>query len=260
MRIVFNQRPTAALHQPYGDPSTFFAPGIFLDPRPNEIFAHRFIQVKVTMLTTWHLDGSVFQSSSVDSSIPIVDLPLSPKNIATRQHEIPLKLSILEASVDWKRGAGRMLAYINLSRCIEAMPRCRPIRVIGKKRRDPRDLSLSLFVGGTTTTTLGSDIIDQAGKDVLAGYRATFDDDLARPRPVHDCASTRFLSIGFVRLLFMGETTRGCGSTIDFSNVSSEKIRFTFGHRSSEIRITEQRFERKESDMCHIFSFELIFI
>lgn len=52
MRIVFNQRPTAALHQPYGDPSTFFAPGIFLDPRPNEIFAHRFIQVKVTMLTT----------------------------------------------------------------------------------------------------------------------------------------------------------------------------------------------------------------
>lgn len=141
MRIVFNQRPTAALHQPYGDPSTFFAPGIFLDPRPNEIFAHRFILVKVTMLTTWHLDGSVFQSSSVDSSIPIVDLPLSPKNIATRQHEIPLKLSILEASVDWKRGAGRMLAYINLSRCIEAMPRCRPIRVIGKKRSSSGSLT-----------------------------------------------------------------------------------------------------------------------
>lgn len=49
----------------------------------------------------------------------------------------------------------------------------------------------------------------------------------------------------------MGETTRGSGSTIDFSNVSSEKIRFTFDHRSSGTRMTEQRFERKESGMCH---------
>lgn len=66
------------------------------------------------------------------------------------------------------------------------------LRPVSLGREAPRDLSLSLFVGGTTTTKLGSDIIDQAGKDVLAGYRATFDDDLGRPRPVHDCASTIF--------------------------------------------------------------------
>lgn len=66
------------------------------------------------------------------------------------------------------------------------------LRPVSLGRGAPRDLSLSLFVGGTTTTKLGSDIIDQAGKDVLAGYRATFDDDLGRPRPVHDCASTIF--------------------------------------------------------------------
>lgn len=64
------------------------------------------------------------------------------------------------------------------------------LRPVSLGRGAPRDLSLSLFVGGTTK--LGSDIIDQAGKDVLAGYRATFDDDLGRPRPVHDCASTIF--------------------------------------------------------------------
>lgn len=66
------------------------------------------------------------------------------------------------------------------------------LRPVSLGRGAPRDLSLSLFVGGTTTTKLGSDIIDQAGKDVLAGYRTTFDDDLGRPRPVHDCASTIF--------------------------------------------------------------------
>lgn len=53
MRIVFNQRPTAALHQPYGDPSTFFAPELsfsILDPMKSSLILHTGSLVK--MLTT----------------------------------------------------------------------------------------------------------------------------------------------------------------------------------------------------------------
>lgn len=66
----------------------------------------------------------------------------------------------------------------------------------------------------------------------------------------------------------MGETTRGSGSTIDFSNVSSEKIRFTFGHRWNGGIRARVREAWKESDMCHgisnddwtIFFFRSLFL
>lgn len=235
---------------------TFFAPL----SRPNEIFAHpshRFVLiVKMTMSTTWHLDGSVFQSSSVNDSVPILDFPLSPKNIASMRY--PLKLSILEASVDWKRdGAGRMLAYINLSRCIEAIhprpPHWEEEELLGI-------LSLSLFVGGRTTTTtkLGSDIIDQAGKDVLAGYRATFDDDLGRPRPIarpstifkHPIRSIIIHGWNYAWFWFHDWFLERVGrkDTIYF------RPSFVW-----DVRIAEQGFERKESDVCHGISSDKFF-
>lgn len=170
--MVFNQRPTqplsinlAVIHQ------LSFARSCTLSRSSTQssLILHILRTgslVKVTMLTLRRITLPIICSVG---RLLIQHCPL--KNIATHQHEIPLKLSVTRGErVDWKRGAGRMLAYINLSRCIEAMcldanPSASHLRVIGQKKKiPPRDLSLSLFVGGTTTT-LASDIIDHAGKE-----------------------------------------------------------------------------------------------
>lgn len=179
----------------------------------------------------------------------------------------PLKLSILEASVDWKRdGAGRMLAYINLSRCIEAIhPRPPPPYhweeeellgishfpfswVEGRRRRRSSALTSSIRRERTS---------QQDTVPLLTMIQADLGPLRARPP---------FLSIRFVRLLFMGETTRGSDSTIDFSNVSGEKIPFTFGHRSYGTFEQRSKGSRGRKVMCvtvfrvtNIFLFELSF-
>lgn len=238
--MVFNQRPTqplsinlAVIHQlSFGRSCT-----LSRSSTQSSLILHILRTgslVKVTMLTLRRITLPIICSVG---RLLIQHCPL--KNIATHQHEIPLKLSVTRGErVDWKRGAGRMLAYINLSRCIEAMcldanPSASHLRVIGQKKKiPPRDLSLSLFVGGTTTTTLASDIIDHAGKERPSRI----------PVPLLTMIQTD---------LGPFTTPRGSGSTIDFSNVSSETIRFTFGHCWNGGIRARVREAWKEGDMCH---------